>query len=252
MRLFLAVLAAVAIAACTFGVGDYEAGTMSAAPGLEEGGGGVTPDPALPVGLDATPSSDAQIGDSGLCANGTSTTCSKPDALDGAICAGMRTCIAGKWGPCEVEPRCPSTWQQSTTTSCSNVDAVGASSLPRWTSNPAQGAPVTLWTVARATSFDTYGRNDKFCFVPKHMGSCNASSQVALEVVCTGGQKKITNNDFESGTIHRAEYCVDFSGPSCSVIDKHASSWTSGAATCERWFELVNFRVDAAPQCAPW
>lgn len=259
---------ALAFAGCTLGLGDYrvrgETGTALDPTGtlvdatdetaLSPDGGGA--DAGAKDAYDAHDPSDAQsdAASGGPCADGLKQVCNVPDGdgADAGTCTGEQKCIQGKWGPCVVSRRCPATWEESTTTGCKNTDAIGDSPEPKWTTNQAQGADQTLWAVTRTIPFDTYGQNDKFCFVPKQSGNCYATSTIAVDVVCTNNAMKLSGNHFEDGWIHAKVYCIDRSGPTCTVVDKHTAAWTAGPITCERWFESAAFVVESAPRCAPW
>lgn len=253
-RVALLAFSALVFAGCTLGLGEYAVGGVAplgpdSAAGNGDGGdvdtardGSARPDGADASGVTGGP-----------CVSDTKQDCSTPDLDGGGTCQGSRQCIEGKYTSCVVQRLCPSQWGQNTAAECKNTDAIGDSPLPRWTESPTQGGPKTLWSVpARALPFDTYGRNDQFCFTPKQFGNCYSTSTVAVQVICAGNQKKLTNNDFENP--HNDVTCIDRSGPTCNVIDKDHALWApSGSATeCVRWFEKVSYVVKAPPQCAAW
>lgn len=250
-----AILGAAAITACTLGLGEYEvpgakgAGLGENEPGADGVDGAATPaaDPG-----DVEDGGDAGGVDGGPCTKGATADCQTPDVIDGGVCNGRRSCVQGKWGPCQVQKRCPTQWAQSEPTWCKNVDA----KLPpaeHWTSSQAQANPVTLYSADLTLPFDTYGRDDLFCFVPRQTIDCDMSqTKIAVHVECTNAKLQLVHNDFEAGRRFGKEYCVHFAGPSCKVVDKHDDNWNVGATPCERWFEDVHWRVEGPPQCSPW
>lgn len=247
-----------AFVGCTFGLGEYPVREESAAlPG--EGGTPENPDDPMNEGGSPKVGEDGAadaLTDGGACKESAPPRpCKTPDGDAGKECSGTQKCVLGKWGACDVSRRCPSTWPDGTAQICRKTDVKGDSPVDtggKWVETPQQGAPATWWNVSRALPFDTYGENDRFCFVPKQFGNCYTTSDVALEVVCTNGQMKLSGNDFAAGSIHGKRYCVDRTGPNCTVVDKQHLVWSGGPVKCERWFESAAFVVEAAPRCAPW
>ena len=246
-----------ALVGCTFGLGEYpvsgESATLPSEAAAQE-------DPGEPGEGDAAKASDgasdaAAATDGGPCNESDPPRACKAADGDAGECIGTQKCVLGKWGPCDVSRRCPSTWPDGNAQICRKTDVKGDSPADtggKWVESPQQGAPQTWWNVSRALPFDTYGENDRFCFVPKQFGNCYTTSTTALEVVCTNSQMKLSGNDFADGSIHNKRYCVDRTGPNCVVVDKQHLVWSGGPVKCERWFESAAFVVEAAPRCAPW
>ncbi len=250
------------VGACSFGLGEYTASSgrsvskgTAADAATEDAATGGEPDAEDPE----QPTPDAADGspplpvDGGECALNASETCPVPNVADAAIsCIGERRCVQGVWSPCKAQLRCPAAWSgPALGPLCQNLDIHGDSD--RWSDSPTVGPPVTLWGLTRKVPFELYGIEDSFCFRPSDAGNCYTTTTTAVSVECTGGNLKLSGNDFLDGRIHNKEFCIKNAGASCVVLDVHGGGghWQpAGATTCTRWFRGAHWRAQAEQRCS--